>query len=89
MLHQKGTLRNLLLRLFKLILPYGHTATVLFGPARGPKYIVSRTSGYQPIICDRERFVFDNLSRLFKKDSIAYDIGANEGIISCFMATCI
>ncbi len=86
MLSPKNRVRKVLLSIFKRILPYGHTAIVLFGPARGQRYIVSRTSGYQPIICDRERFVFNNLAKLLKEDSIVYDIGANEGIISCFIA---
>jgi len=59
---------------------------ILFGPARWQKYLITKTSGYQPILCEEERFVFDTLEKYLGKADIAYDIGANEGIISCFMA---
>lgn len=59
---------------------------ILCGPARQQRFLVTETSGFEPIICRRERFVFEILDTWMKSSKIAYDIGANEGLISCFMA---
>jgi FkbM family methyltransferase len=59
---------------------------ILCGPARQQKFLVTETSGFEPIICRRERFVFETIGTWMKSSKIAYDIGANEGLISCFMA---
>jgi FkbM family methyltransferase len=48
--------------------------------------MITKTTGYQPIVCRKERFVFNTLAEWVKPDTVAYDIGANEGIYTCFIA---
>ena len=77
---------HLLKSLLKTVFPHGRAGVILFGPARRQRFLMTDTSGFEPFVCRRERFVFEILDAWMKSSEIAYDIGANEGLISCFMA---
>lgn len=69
-----------------LAFPEGSRAWVLAGPGRGQRYVVTPANHLTPMLCRRERFVFKALAYFLEADTTAYDIGANEGHHSCFMA---
>lgn len=69
-------------KICNLFWPIGRTAKILIGPLKGFKFLISENSGWSPIIGRWEpesQFLF---TKIIKKNSVIYDLGANNGIHS-------
>ena len=69
--------RRGLQRIVRIFLPFGSTRRVLFGPARGCRYIVQPSMGLSYLLgrVDTARF----LARHIRPSQVVYDVGANRG----------
>jgi FkbM family methyltransferase len=64
------------------IWPPGNKASILRGPLKGYKFIVSENSGWSPIVGRWEPELQSLFTKIIKPGSLIYDLGANNGIHS-------
>lgn len=64
------------------IWPYGSKARILRGPLKGSRFIVSDNSGWSPIVGRWEPESQALFQKIIQKESVVYDLGANNGIHS-------
>ena len=72
-------------KLVRLFYPYGSIRTVLFGPIRGCKFIVSPSMGITYALGE-EIIRMNFLGKYIKEGMQVYDIGANIGHISLYLS---
>lgn len=60
--------------------PIGKFAKIKIGPLRGYKFIVSKNSGWSPIVGRWETELQYLFTQIVKKNWTVYDLGANNGI---------
>jgi len=69
-------------KLLGLFWPRGSKASIVRGPLKGHKFVVSDNSGWSPIVGRWEPESQLLFTHIIKKGSVVYDLGANNGIHS-------
>lgn len=71
------------------LLKEGRTAVIIWGPSRGLKYRVFDDYGLQPILGRQEPHVQKELKARLSKGQVAWDVGANHGLLTLLMARAV